>query len=157
MLCSKFQLLSCFTWLGCASPVPPSLRAWALLGRLRDWGVERSWGITAAPGGPWPEGTCMDITCLQGGIEEISDLTRSWRGFERVRDKVCVRFSPHLDAAQCHSIPRLRRSFPWSLAWLRSLRHTSTTRNICPSFMQSVSITNNYLSSSLFLLCWLLS
>lgn len=142
-LCSEFQLPTCFAWPGCAPPAPSSHLGWL------DWAVERSWGVSAAP---------LARGDLYGHhLPAWGEFNQILEGFGGVRGKVCVDLSPHLNAAQCHSVPRLRRSFPRSLAWLHSLRHTSTTRNICPSFMQSVSITNNYLSSSLFLLCWLLS
>lgn len=140
--------LLCQTRLHCVQshhlPVP-----WPYWDGCVSGGVGGSWGI------PWRDGVYVGITNLHGRNEEMGVLATSCANLQESEGN--LDFSPRLNAAQRHSTPRLRRSFPWSLAWLCSLRHTSTTRNICPSFMQSVSITNNYLSPSFFLLCWLLA
>jgi len=157
MSCSKFPPPACFATPGCAVSSPITSQCLGPTGMAECLGMWGAAGASLQHLVARGQGMTIPTSPACVGKERDWHFRQILRGFARVRGKVCADFSPALNAAQRCSIPSLRRSFPRSLAWLCSLRHTSTTRNICPSFMQSVSITNNYLSSSFFLLCWLQS
>lgn len=92
----KISTPACFARPGCTVSGPIISQCLGPTGMVGAWGtsggVEVSWGISAAPCGPWPEGAYMDITCLHGGNEDIGVLARSCVNLQESEGK-CVQIS----------------------------------------------------------------